>query len=107
MAVSARDGWYTGFHFLKQNPVPGLGNPDEVIIADVRVEPLVRDPRLVWVEVNVQNPVVALPGLGVFVQGPSGGMLNSDSDVSRIVDCAQKAHELLDRVPAFLGREGD
>ncbi len=101
-----RDDWLMGFHFLRANPAQP-SNPNEVSMADVRVEPFVRDRRFVWIEATVQEPLVALPGLGVFFRGPEGEVRHDgDSDVSGIVACARKAHDLLDSIPAFLGLEG-
>lgn len=77
-------------------------NPLEGGIADVKVEPFVRDPSNLWIEVVLTDPSFTLLGLGVRAFGSPA---TSDGEVDRIQQFASEAHRMLSSLPTlFTGR---
>ena len=99
-----RQGLILGYHLLQ---APGaLATIGEDGIADVRIEPFVRDLNKVWIEATFSDPMTAILGAGVQVVGGAGST-TPDAATERAYACGMRAKDLLDRVQALLDCGGD
>lgn len=98
-----RTGLVLGYH-LMQLP-PQAAAPEDLGLADVRVEPFLRELNSIWIETTFSYPIVAIAGaVGVVI---AQGVTPPGTDVKMVWDCGAKVRDLLYRVPAFLGLEAD
>lgn len=96
-AERLRPGLLVGYHLI-QDPRE-LPSQIGAGVADVRIEPFVRDLSCLWVEATFSMPTVAIPGVGVRLGGQDGAP--SDRGARSVYDCGTRARELLNKVPAL------
>ncbi len=96
-----RQGLLVGFHFIQH---PGSADSGDRRVADVRIEPFVRDLNNLWIETTCSDPTAAIPGVGVQIM--SSGGATSDQSADSVLNCGKVSEDLLNKVKELMDGGG-